>query len=46
MMALALVRVNDGVFANEANGIWLAAPDDSATGSSLTAREDCRFFRT
>jgi hypothetical protein len=32
MMALALVRVNDGVFANEGNGIWLAALDDSATG--------------
>jgi hypothetical protein len=24
MMALALVRVNDGVFANEGTGIWLA----------------------
>ena len=26
-MALPLVRVNDGVFANEGNGIWLAAQD-------------------
>ena len=31
MMALAFVRVNDGVFANEGNGIGLAAVDDSAT---------------
>jgi hypothetical protein len=35
MMALALVRVNDGVCANKGNGIWLAALDDSATGSSV-----------
>src|SRR5688572_8063716 len=35
MMALPLVRVNDGVFANKGNGIGLAALDDSATGSSV-----------
>ena len=35
MMALALVRVNDGVLANEGDKIWLAALDDSATGSSV-----------
>jgi hypothetical protein len=32
MMALELVRVNDGVVANEGTGIWLAALDDSAPG--------------
>lgn len=43
MMALALVRVNDGVLANEGDKIWLAALDDSATGSPVTPLEECRF---
>ena len=45
MMALAFVRVNDGVFANEGNGIRLATRDDSATGTA-SQREAMRSFLT